>query len=478
MKKSFEELFERSPVAMLLVDTSGSIVLVNRHAERLFQYPRAELIGADISMLVPESVRARHPALVREYVDAPLPRQMGKGRELFAVRRDQSQIPVEVGLNPLEIDGRAFVLSSVIDITERQRADERFRAAFEAAPNGMVMIGADRKIVLCNRKVEEIFGYHRAELVGAPIEVLVPEDFRGPHPTFVANYFQKPESRAMGIGRELFGRHKSGRLVPVEIGLQPVFAGGETFVISSVVDISFRRNAEAAIKRKTEEVEQFAYRTSHDLRSPLKSIAGMAHCITESLDEQDVDEARIAADKIANLASKLLALIEDILTLTRVDTADEPQAAFDFAAFAATARQKFEAALAETGTELACDFLHGRQLVVQPARLTQVLENLIGNAIKYGDPAKPERRVNVHTFSNATRFFIRVADNGTGIPAARQAEVFGMFKRFHGATIAGSGLGLYIVKKQVDKLGADITFESSAEGTTFHLELALDGARP
>jgi PAS domain S-box-containing protein len=477
MNTIFEEMFERSPVAMLLVDADGSIRLVNRHAERLFEYDRSELINASIEILVPESVRDRHPELVRSYVGSPLPRQMGKGRNFFGVKKDESVFPVEVGLNPIEVDGRIMVLGSVIDITERLRAEERFKAAVEGAPNGMLMVDASRKIVLCNQKIEEIFGFARDELIGHPIEILVPDDFKAPHPKLAESYFRNPQSRAIGIGREFFGRHKSGRLIPVEIGLQPIHSSGETFVISSVVDISYRRTAEVEIKRKTEEIEEFSYRTSHDLRSPLKSIASMADCVAESLDEREYVEARSGVVKISHLAVKLLALIEDILTLTKVDAAVESTAVFDFDAFSELVREKFGAALAEAETDLEFAFLHRRQLVVAPSRLTQVLDNLVGNGIKYSDKDKDARVVRVHTLNNASRFFIQVEDNGTGIPVERQAEVFGMFKRFHSSSIPGSGLGLYIAKKQVDKLGADISFESSPAGTTFHLEFNLDHPR-
>ncbi len=474
MSTIFEELFDRSPIATLLVRANGDIRLVNRSLERLFQYERSELIGAKIETLVPEDVRSRHPTLVQEYVSAPLPRQMGRGRVLFGAKKDGSLFPVEVGLHPIEVDGETMVIGSVIDVTERQKAEQRLRAAFEAAPNGMLMIDASRRIVICNRQIESTFGYSRDELTGSTIETLVPDDFRPHHPRFVEAFFRKPESRSMGIGRELFGRHKSGRLIPVEIGLQPIVSGGDAFVIASVVDITFRRNAEAEIQRKTQEIEEFSYRTSHDLRSPLKSIVGIADCILDDIDANQAADARKGAQRIRQLSDKLLALVEDILTLTKVDLTNEPVGAFDFASYATTAADKFHATLAETRAELSFLFQHKRDLIVQPSRLTQVLDNLISNGVKYCDPNKSKRTVVVRTFNTASRFFIQVEDNGTGIPADRQTEVFGMFKRFHSGSIPGSGLGLYVVNKQVARLGAGITFESGPTGTTFHVEIPLE----
>ncbi|MCA8954194.1 MAG: PAS domain S-box protein [Planctomycetes bacterium] len=361
--------------------------------------------------------------------------------------------------------------AAVIDRAAPHDDVDQLRAAFEAAPNGMLLIGRDRKVLLCNRKIEEIFGYERDELLGNTVELLIPDGVKAPHPEYVAGYFDDPVPRAMGMGRELFGRHRTGRLVPVEVGLQPLTAAGQTFVISSVVDISRRRSAEAEIRRKSAEVEEFAYRTSHDLRSPLKSIVGMADCVLEDLAAHDPSSARQGVERIGSLAAKLLKLVEDILTLTKVDIADEPIAAFDFTAFASLAEDKFRALLKAAAVDLVFEFGHRQDLVVQPARLTQVLDNLIGNAAKYCDPGKPSRSVKVRTADDESRFVIEVEDNGLGIPADRQPEVFGMFKRFHSGPVQGSGLGLYIVKKQVDKLGADLGFESGPHGTRFRLEL-------
>ena len=253
----FRQIFEFSPVAQLLVDEHGFIVLVNNPTEKLFLYERSELIGKKIEILVPESVKGRHPALVDSYFKSPLSRQMGVGRNLFGIKKDQSQFPVEVGLNPIEAEGKNFVLSSIIDITARLKAEEMFKTAVDASPSGMVIIDSERTIILLNKKIEEIFGYERDELIGHKIEMLVPDDFKKHHPKFVESYVQKPESRSMGIGRELFGKHKSGRLFPVEIGLQPVYANTGMTVISSIVDITYRKDAEAEIKRKSEELEEF-----------------------------------------------------------------------------------------------------------------------------------------------------------------------------------------------------------------------------
>ncbi len=218
----FRLVVEAAPNAMLMVDRDRRITLVNRSAEALFDYSRAELIGQPLELLVPQRFRDRHPDLVADFFAAPQARAMGAGRELYGLRKDGSEVPIEIGLNPIETPQGLFTLASIIDITERKRADERFRLVVEAAPNAMLMADGDRLITLVNRSAEALFGYSRAELIGQRLELLVPQRFRDRHPELVADFFAAPQARAMGAGRELFGLRKVGSEVPMEIGLNPI----------------------------------------------------------------------------------------------------------------------------------------------------------------------------------------------------------------------------------------------------------------
>ncbi len=469
MSPHIKQLFEHGPAAILLLHLDGRIVEVNPHAERLFRYERSELLDATIDTLVPHVLSSRRPDPV-----AGFGRAWPSRPDLLGVRNGGGTFEVEVDLVPADVDGAQYLLCSVIDLSARRKGEQWFRTAVEAAPNGMIVVDARGRIVLANARAQEIFGFPREELLGQPIQLLVPDESRAHHAQFVESYSAEPQPRPMGMGRDVWGRHRSGRLIPVEIGLQPISADGESYIISSVVDISVRKHAEAEIQRKTAELEAFAYRTSHDLKSPLKSIAGMAECVLEFLDDGDRAAARDGLARITGLTGNLLTLIDDILALTRIDSADEPVSSFDFGAFAGVCRDKFAAGLAAGQVDLQFDLRHRVPLHVQPTRLTQVLDNLIGNAIKYVDPRKSEHTVRMLTFNTESALFVRVEDNGPGIPAERQGEVFGMFKRFHGASIPGSGLGLYIVRKQVCQLGAEISFESDASGTSFRLAFPLD----
>jgi PAS domain S-box-containing protein len=245
-KRSVEQFrlaIEAAPTGMLMMDDTGAIVLVNVQIEKLFGYPREELLGKRIEMLVPERFRSRHPDFRKAFFADPKARAMGGGRELYGLRKDGSEMPIEIGLNPLQTSEGSFVLSSVVDITERKRSVEQFRLAIEAAPTGMLMMDDKGAIVLVNAQVEKLFGYQREDLLGNRIEMLVPERYRSRHPDFRKAFFADPKSRAMGGGRELYGLRKDGSEMPIEIGLNPLQTPEGNFVLSSVVDITERRRS-------------------------------------------------------------------------------------------------------------------------------------------------------------------------------------------------------------------------------------------
>ena len=473
MSSLYQEIFDRSPVAMLLVDEQSNIQIANIHAEELFEYAPGELIGQDVSVLLPEGMRKKHPGLVKGYFTSPLPRQMGIGRNLFGVKKDQSQFPVEVGLNPIQDEKGLYVMASVIDISERLRAEERFKIALDATPSGMVMVTKTGVIELINKATEEIFGYSRDELIGEKIEMLVPNEFRTPHPSFIRSYVKDAEPRAMGIGRELFGKHKSGKLIPLEIGLRPIVFEDDVFVISSIVDITERRKAEKELEMKTQEIQEFSYRTSHDLKAPLLTMDGLADYVLQDINNGKNESASEGAERIKKLAGKLNRLVEDILVLTKADATTEEKNVFDFDQYVSDAKEKFEILLTGNQVTLETTLIHKKPLVTQGTRLTQVLDNLISNAIKYckKDDSMPYVRLNV--FNDTKKIYIQVEDNGVGIPVESHAEVFTMFKRFYDGEVAGSGLGLYMIKKHMQKLEGEISFESSTKGTVFYLEFML-----
>lgn len=287
-EERFRRVVESAPNAMILANVRGVIEMVNTQAERVFGYSRQDLLGQPVELLVPERFRGRHPRKRDQFFSAPQSRPMGAGRELFGRRKDGTEFPVEVGLNPIETDEGVMVLSSIVDISERKRQEERFRRVVESAPNAMVLVNARGRIELVNTQTERVFGYQREELLGQVIEILVPERFRAEHPEKRADYLGCPVSRPMGVGRDLYGKRKDGTEFPVEIGLNPIDTDDGVMVLSSIVDISDRKNKESRIEAALREKELLLGEIHHRVKNNLQVIDSILNLQAGGIDDPDV----------------------------------------------------------------------------------------------------------------------------------------------------------------------------------------------
>ena len=184
-----------------------------------------------------------------------------------------------------------------------EQAETRFRLVVEAAPNAMIMVDPAGRITLVNAQTEAVFGYTREELIGLPIETLIPERFRSRHPGDRGRYFASPSARAMGAGRELFGRRKDGSEVPVEVGLNPIRSSEGVFALASVIDITERKRSELELEQQRSELAHLSRVTmlgelsgslAHELNQPLSAILSNAQAAQRFLagDPSNLDEVR------------------------------------------------------------------------------------------------------------------------------------------------------------------------------------------
>ncbi|MEO8339801.1 MAG: PAS domain S-box protein [Nitrospirota bacterium] len=247
-QEQFEDIFEASREAIGYAALDGAILLVNRAFSELTGFSREELLRMNAGDLIPEQLKEQRDRVVAQVLQTGEPDEY----EMDYLRKDGSKVPVSIALFAVKgEDGKSTGLGAIVrNLTERKRAEEQFRLVVESSPSGMLMVDENGTILLVNRQVEQQFGYERAELIGKPVEMLVPQHVRSHHAGDRAEFFAHSESRAMGKGRDLFGVRKDGTEFSLEIGLNPVQTPNGMSVLASVVDISERKRAEQTLKRE------------------------------------------------------------------------------------------------------------------------------------------------------------------------------------------------------------------------------------
>ena len=476
---SFQSIVEVSPIAVVLVNRLGKIAYINNHTEKLFMYNKNELLGSDLGILIPEKYRSHHSGLFKEYFKKPETRQIGKNRDFFALKKNGVEFPVEIGLNPIVTTEGTFVLATIIDITERKRASEQFRLVVESAPNAMILVDESGTIVMLNKQVEVLFGYHRDELIGKKVEMLIPARLQQHHPQLRKTYNAQPEARPMGAGRDLFGVRKDGSEVPVEIGLNPLQQDGSHLILASIIDITERKKSEEAIRLSTKriedknkELEQFTYIASHDLREPLNSITSLIEFFVENESDKVDDEALKQLNYITQSANRMKDLVTGLLDYARLGKNSE-FAEVNFQIIVEQVINDLELALKDSGAKIKVEKLPALNVLEMEIRL--LFQNLISNAIKYCPPErKPEIKISAKKVKGGWQFAVN--DNGIGIPSNQKEKVFILFQRLHGRNeYEGIGIGLSHCRKIVELHDGKIWVESeSGKGSTFYFFIPVN----
>jgi PAS domain S-box-containing protein len=471
-------LVEYSQDAIVAKTLDGIITYWNPAAEQLFGYTAAEAIGESILLLTPDDRRDEERRLLESLRE-------GKPiayHDTIRVRKNGTHLRVSLNLSPLQSSDGTVVGGATIarDMTARVLAEERFRLVFEAAPNSMLMIRADGKIVLANSSAEELFGYTRNELLEASLERLFPQVSRAEDDADRSG----TEVPSIGEGRDLYVLHKDGVEVPVEISLNPIETDQGQFVLCAVVDITERKQAAellAAQRRELErsnaELEQFAYVASHDLQEPLRMVVSF----TELLEQRHKGKLDEKTDKfiryIVEGGKRMQLLVSDLLAYSRVGRKGRPYQPVDTAEVARQVLADLGGMIAESGAEVVC----GSLPLVNGDRgqLAQVFQNLVVNAIKFRSERAPLVRIGAE--SNGREWIYCVRDNGIGIEMQYADRLFQMFQRLHErGKYKGNGIGLALAKKIVEGHGGRIWFESEpGEGTAFYFTLpASRGGAP
>ncbi|MGQ9370875.1 PAS domain-containing hybrid sensor histidine kinase/response regulator [Azospirillum sp. ST 5-10] len=486
-----QALLDAAVDAVIIIDAGGVVRSMNRAAERTFGYAAAEVVGRNVSMLMPEPYRSEHDAYLRRFLETGEARIIGKGREVRGQRRDGTVFPMELAVGEANTGGERLFAGIVRDLTVRKQTEERLRyseaknrAILEAAVDGIITIDEEGRIESFNRAAERIFGYAAAEVLGRNVNTLMPPPYRESHDHHLATYLRTGQARIIGVGREVHGRRKDGTVFPMDLGVGEGYLAGRRIFAGTVRDISERQAAETSLRTAKEEAERanaaktrFLAAASHDLRQPVQSLVFFTSALSMRLTDGPLREVirdmELAVDALKMLLDSLL----DVSKLDAGVVAARPLV-FPVDSVLSTMRANFAAVAAAKGLDLRV-VPSSAVVRTDPTLLGRLVQNLVDNAVRY----TARGRVLLGCRRRGETLRIEVWDTGIGIADESTGEIFEEFTQVGNPErdrAQGLGLGLAIVKRLARLLGHDIGVRSiPGRGSMFWVEVPyVPAARP
>ncbi|MEO5652923.1 MAG: PAS domain S-box protein [Marmoricola sp.] len=454
---------------LILTDAVGVVVLANAAISDLLGHSVDRLVGNSIEKFGRETMHA----FQRTAIDAVVVNNIEVTvRDALVLHADGHMVSIGVVLTPVETERGAMVMVEMKEGSDRYRQMRLFKGLLETGPDGTVIVDVSGRIVLVNAQIERLFGYARAELIGQPVEILVPDRFSGMHMAFRNGYVIEPRTRPMGLAGDLYARRKDGSEFPVEISLAPLETDQGLLVSAAVRDISERRRMQEATDRIKDE---FFATVSHELRTPLTSMIGYGELMTDL--EELSPQGRRFLSVIMRSAERELRLVDDLLTLVTIEESGLAirSAEIDLEAVVRdsveAARPRAEEAELEVSLETAGSAV---AMYGDRDRLGQAMDNLLSNAIKFTPRGG---RVRVILREAGASAEIDVIDTGTGIGDEDPDLLFERLFRAPNAIerqLPGAGLGLTIALAIVEAHAGVIEIVSSGpQGTTVRMTFPL-----
>ena len=486
MEGRYRGLLEAAPDAMVVVNAAGKIVLLNVQAEKQFGYGRDELVGQQVKNIIPEGFAERLIADGTRTAAEALAQQIGTGIELVARRKDGSEYPIEIMLSPLESDEGILITAAIRNISVRKQAEdalrqseERFRLVVSNVKDYAILTLDPEGLVLSwNEGAEKIKGYTSEEIIGQHFSRFYSsEDVGNGKPAFEleqATNNGRAEDEGWRIRKD--GSRFFANVVITALRDQMGRLRGFGKITR---DVTERKNSEellvktvSKLKRSNDELQQFAYVSSHDLQEPLRMVASYTQLLAKRYQgrlDSDADEFITFAVDGCN---RMQVLIQDLLAYSRSGTIGKAPCEVSGEDALQEALENLQITIKQSGALVSHDSLPVIQ--TDETQLAQVFQNLIDNAIKYRSAEVPT--VHVSAKKNGDHEWIfSVRDNGLGIAPQYFEKIFVLFQRLHGRNeFEGTGIGLAICKKIVERLGGKIWVESQpGKGSTFYFSLPV-----
>jgi PAS domain S-box-containing protein len=467
----FEGLMESILDAVVIVNGRGEVQAANTHVERMFGHPRAELLGRPVELLMPARFHGRHREHVGCYFQAPRKRPMGPGLELYGLRKDGSEFPVEISLCPMKADGETLVTAVIKDVTKRRREEEeRVRIIVESANEAYVKMNASGEITGWSPEAETTFGWRAADVIGKQLsETIIPAQYREAHIHGLKRFLATGEGPILKRRIELTALHRDGREFPVEINVAPR-RSGDTYVFNAFLrDITERKRSEEALARSNATLQQFAYLASHDLQEPLRAVAGFCQLLGERYQDQLDAKGQQWLSYVVAGAKHMQEMVQGLLRLSRVQSEGKPFVSTSAGDLVTQAQKNIDAMVAESGADITSGQLPS--VAADPWQLVTVFQNLLANAVKFRSQEPP--RIHVSAQRNGTEWVFQVKDNGIGIDPKHFDRIFAMFQRLHRReTYPGTGIGLALCKRIVERHGGRIWLQSElGKGSAFFFSI-------
>lgn len=359
------------------------------------------------------------------------------------------------------------------DIDQQRANEEKFSALLDAAPDATVIVDSSGTIQMINLQAENLFGYTREEMLGQPVEILIPKELKVKHVQHRGNFMNAAKVRAMGAGIELNAVKKDGMMFPVEISLSPINTKAGVLVSASVRDITLRKNLENELKKMNSELEAFTYSVSHDLRAPLRGIIGFTALLEEDYSSKLDDEARRITGIIKANTLKMGHLVDDLLAFSRTGRQELLKTTVSMTGIVIEIINELKI----TGDNHRIEWNIGALTDVNADATTirQVWINLISNAVKYSS-SKEKPRIDIGYTRQQGMYVFFVKDNGVGFDNRYRDKLFRVFQRLHSAEeFEGTGVGLALVEKIVSRHGGSVWADGEVgEGARFYFSLPAD----